>query len=579
MTVIERFNARALAARRAAVRSRADRGRRVVHLAAHGAAGRCSPARRRASTRSRSSSRSSRSGAGWSATAASSATARCAAGRCSTWPRRPPASAPRCAGSHPSGLPGPKGNIETFIALAEGARGSRRRARGAGAARPTRDERAHDHGADPRAPGRDRAGRCASWPSSRTRHGVVLALDPEETAKHALRRADRRDRARRAARRADADLCVTLGGDGTILRALRTYAAHRACPCSRVNFGQVGFLATVEPRADARGLRARARRDARRPAACRRSSSTGPPGGHTALNDVSLHRQVGGRVAELSYAVGGEEIGSVRCDGLVVATPAGSTGYNLANGGPVMAWGVAGMVVSFIAPHSLSARALVIAPDDVLRVHNSSREPLAVSVDGRPVGEIAPERGRARRGSPTTSRRSRRWRARASTSACARSSARCRAEPRLRGRVAAFRPRALVDRVAMLLELSVQNLLLIEDARLELAGGLNVITGETGAGKTVLAHALDLLLGGRARPGIVRPGAARGLRRRGLRAAGGLRARASRGRRRRARARAARRRRRPHARVPRRALDPGRRSARAGRRGCCRSTASTSTAG
>jgi DNA repair protein RecN (Recombination protein N) len=60
----------------------------------------------------------------------------------------------------------------------------------------------------------------------------------------------------------------------------------------------------------------------------------------------------------------------------------------------------------------------------------------------------------------------------------------------------------------MLLELSVQNLLLIEEARLELSGGLNVITGETGAGKTILAHALDLLLGGRARAGIVRPGAA-----------------------------------------------------------------------
>jgi DNA repair protein RecN (Recombination protein N) len=60
----------------------------------------------------------------------------------------------------------------------------------------------------------------------------------------------------------------------------------------------------------------------------------------------------------------------------------------------------------------------------------------------------------------------------------------------------------------MLLELSVQDLLLIEEARLELSGGLNVITGETGAGKTILAHALDLLLGGRARAGIVRPGAA-----------------------------------------------------------------------
>src|SRR4051794_41830880 len=59
----------------------------------------------------------------------------------------------------------------------------------------------------------------------------------------------------------------------------------------------------------------------------------------------------------------------------------------------------------------------------------------------------------------------------------------------------------------MLLELRAENLLLIERAELRLAPGLNVLTGETGAGKTVLAHALDLLLGGRARPGIVRPGA------------------------------------------------------------------------
>ncbi len=60
----------------------------------------------------------------------------------------------------------------------------------------------------------------------------------------------------------------------------------------------------------------------------------------------------------------------------------------------------------------------------------------------------------------------------------------------------------------MLVELRVENLLLIERAELRLAPGLNVLTGETGAGKTVLAHALDLLLGGRARAGIVRPGAA-----------------------------------------------------------------------
>ena len=91
-------------------------------------------------------------------------------------------------------------------------------------------------------------------------------------------------------------------------------------------------------------------------------------------------------MAELAYALDGEVVGSVRCDGLVVATPAGSTGYNLANGGPVMAWGVEGFVVSFIAPHSLTARALVVAPGDRLTIHNRSREPLDVAVDGRPRG-------------------------------------------------------------------------------------------------------------------------------------------------------------------------------------------------
>ena len=110
--------------------------------------------------------------------------------------------------------------------------------------------------------------------------------------------------------------------------------------------------------------------------------------GQTAINDVAIHRKVGERVAELAYALEGEVVGSVRCDGLVVATPAGSTGYNLANGGPVMAWGVEGFVVSFIAPHSLTARALVVAPADRLTIHNRSREPLDIAVDGRPAGEI-----------------------------------------------------------------------------------------------------------------------------------------------------------------------------------------------
>ncbi len=117
---------------------------------------------------------------------------------------------------------------------------------------------------------------------------------------------------------------------------------------------------------------------------------SGQHGPWLAMNDVSMHRKPGKRVADLQYSVGSNEIGRVRCDGLVVATPAGSTGYNLANGGPVMAWGVAGFVVSFIAPHSLTARALVAAPQDVLVVNNCSQdEPVDVTVDGRPVCVLA----------------------------------------------------------------------------------------------------------------------------------------------------------------------------------------------
>src|SRR6185369_10289669 len=114
-------------------------------------------------------------------------------------------------------------------------------------------------------------------------------------------------------------------------------------------------------------------------------------GRQLALNDISFHRRHTGRVAELAYSVEGEQVGNVRCDGLVVATPAGSTGYNLANGGPVLAWGVRGYVVSFIAPHSLTARPLVAAPSDTLVIENRSREePVDISCDGRPAGELGP---------------------------------------------------------------------------------------------------------------------------------------------------------------------------------------------
>jgi NAD+ kinase len=156
-----------------------------------------------------------------------------------------------------------------------------------------------------------------------------------------------------------------------------------------VNFGEVGFLATIEPQElDEFGFERAFAGDFDVLALPAIAMEAG--GDQKAFNDISIHRKVGGRVAQLSYGVEGEEVGSVRCDGLVVCTPAGSTGYNLANGGPVLAWGVEGFGVSFIAPHSLTARALVVAPGDTLSVSNCGREAVDVSVDGRPACEIEP---------------------------------------------------------------------------------------------------------------------------------------------------------------------------------------------
>jgi len=219
------------------------------------------------------------------------------------------------------------------------------------------------------------------------RTGTTLRFDPEETGKHGLVTADGCVLCN-APVSDDVDLCIVLGGDGTILRGLRRYAGT-SVPVFAVNYGEVGFLATVDPEEVGDGFERALAGDFEvlvLPAIALEL----PHGQQAAINDVSINRRVGRRVATIAYGVGGQEVGAVRCDGLVVATPAGSTGYNLANGGPVLAWGVEGYVVSFIAPHSLTARALVVAPDDELQVFNRGHDPVDIAVDGRPVGELAP---------------------------------------------------------------------------------------------------------------------------------------------------------------------------------------------
>jgi NAD+ kinase len=217
--------------------------------------------------------------------------------------------------------------------------------------------------------------------------GVELRFSADETRKHGIEPGD--GIVTDHAWDDDVDLCVVLGGDGSILTALRRYAGQPT-PVFAVNFGELGFLATIEPDDVDEGFRRAFAGEFEvlaLPALCLGARESE----RKAMNDVSVHRRPGQRVAQLAYAVGEHEIGRVTCDGLVAATPAGSTGYNLANGGPVMAWGVHGFVVSFIAPHSLTARALVVAPGDTLVVTNKSRdEPVMLATDGRPVDSLGP---------------------------------------------------------------------------------------------------------------------------------------------------------------------------------------------
>jgi NAD+ kinase len=184
-----------------------------------------------------------------------------------------------------------------------------------------------------------------------------------------------------------AGLGLVVGGDGSVLRALRHHAGT-GTPVFGINFGTMGFLAAVERDEVELGLARAFAGDYQRmsmPALHLTLGSTSLLG----FNDITFSRRPHSRVAELAYSITEEEVGHVRCDGLVVSTPAGSTGYNLANHGPILAWGVAGYVVSYIAPHSLTARALVVAPKDRLTVSNAaSRDPVEVAVDGRPVGDL-----------------------------------------------------------------------------------------------------------------------------------------------------------------------------------------------
>jgi NAD+ kinase len=185
----------------------------------------------------------------------------------------------------------------------------------------------------------------------------------------------------------DPDLAVALGGDGTMLRAFQRFLGA-GVPVIGVNFGRVGFLTSIDAGDLEEGLRRAFSGDYRvvelPTLQVTLSGETTP-----AVNDIVVTSSTPGRMIELGYAVGGEDLGSLPCDGLVCCTPSGSTGYNLSSGGPVLVWGLDAMAVTFVAPHSLFVRPLVVPRSRELVVTNlTTRGAVTVIADGRDVGEI-----------------------------------------------------------------------------------------------------------------------------------------------------------------------------------------------
>ncbi len=196
------------------------------------------------------------------------------------------------------------------------------------------------------------------------------------------------------------DLLITLGGDGTLLRAARMGASH-GVPMLGVKMGRLGFLAEVMPDDWKQPLQrivlgdywVETRLMVR--ARVERGGKNGQPATviveHDALNDVVLSRGDVARVVRISAHLDGGDLTTYTCDGLIVSTATGSTGYALAVGGPILPPELRNILVIPIAPHLSMDRAVVLSEGSEVRLRAYSDYRPILTVDGQVVVEIGPD--------------------------------------------------------------------------------------------------------------------------------------------------------------------------------------------
>ena len=187
------------------------------------------------------------------------------------------------------------------------------------------------------------------------------------------------------------DVVVALGGDGTMLGAMRL-VANRPVPVLGVNYGNVGFLVEIEPNELSGVLEALHDGDfslESHHAIEVIVSSTGFEASFLAFNDLSVTRRPGQGVVTADLMVEGTPYGYFKADSIVVSTPAGSTAYNYAAGGPVVSPAVAATIVTPVAPMAGIDRSIVLGPKELLKfVIGKGTYSAALELDGRVVSDV-----------------------------------------------------------------------------------------------------------------------------------------------------------------------------------------------
>lgn len=185
------------------------------------------------------------------------------------------------------------------------------------------------------------------------------------------------------------DLLVSMGGDGTLLSSARTVGG-RGTPLLGINLGSLGFITQISPQQMFPCLDRILKKDFEiQKRMVLQATVKGEKESHFALNEVVVDNGPISRMIEIQLLVNGEEILTYRCDGLIIATPTGSTGYSLAVGGPIIHPTMEAIIAAPISAFSLSTRPMILRPTDELELVVGDRHKVAgLTLDGQVMKEL-----------------------------------------------------------------------------------------------------------------------------------------------------------------------------------------------